>query len=59
VHSDAMAQACDVCAELDCLLSFSEASRAYEYRRPQMVGHNIVDIQQGRYAKSLPLNDST
>ncbi|KAJ7134704.1 DNA mismatch repair protein MutS [Mycena epipterygia] len=49
VYFEAMAAACDVCAELDCLLSFAEASRAFEYRRPDMVDDNIIDIKQGRH----------
>jgi len=40
--------ACDVCAELDCLLSFASASRIFEYQRPQMVKENITEIIQGR-----------
>ncbi|TFK40842.1 DNA mismatch repair protein MutS [Crucibulum laeve] len=46
---EAMGDACDVCAELDCLLSFAEASRTYDYRRPTMVGDNIINIYQGRH----------
>ncbi|KAJ7147040.1 DNA mismatch repair protein MutS [Mycena crocata] len=49
VHFEAMAAACDICAELDCLLSFADASRAFEYRRPEMVEDNIIDIRQGRH----------
>ncbi|KIM43410.1 hypothetical protein M413DRAFT_436269 [Hebeloma cylindrosporum] len=46
---DAIGAACDVCAELDCLLSFAEASQLYEYQRPQMVDQNIIEIIQGRH----------
>ncbi|KAJ6605673.1 DNA mismatch repair protein MutS [Mycena sp. CBHHK59/15] len=49
IHFEAMAAACDICAELDCLLSFADASRAFEYRRPEMVDQNIIDISQGRH----------
>lgn len=49
VFDEAMSHACDVCAELDCLLSFAEASRAYGYHRPSMVQNNVIDITQGRY----------
>ncbi|KZT18625.1 hypothetical protein NEOLEDRAFT_1159406 [Neolentinus lepideus HHB14362 ss-1] len=48
-HYDVMAQACDTCAELDCLLSFAQASRAFDYRRPRMTEDNIIDIKQGRH----------
>lgn len=48
VFDRSMNKACDVCAELDCLLSFAEASRMYNYRRPQMVEDNVIDIIQGR-----------
>ncbi|KAI0917200.1 hypothetical protein AcW1_007543 [Taiwanofungus camphoratus] len=49
VYDKAMGHACDVCAELDCLLSFAEAARAGDYRRPRMVEENIIDIKQGRH----------
>lgn len=48
VYDAFISQACHVCAELDCLLSFAEASRTYNYRRPVMVEENIIDIYQGR-----------
>ena len=49
VYADDIGRACDVCAELDCLLSFAEASSMYNYRRPRMVEDNIIDICHGRY----------
>ncbi|OCH92840.1 hypothetical protein OBBRIDRAFT_725988 [Obba rivulosa] len=49
VYDEALGHACDVCAELDCLLSFAEASHAYGYRRPEMTEDNILDIKQGRH----------
>ncbi|KAJ3802460.1 muts domain V-domain-containing protein [Lentinula aff. detonsa] len=49
LHDAAMSHACDVCAELDCLLAFSDVSRAYNYQRPVMVEDNIIDIVQGRH----------
>ncbi|KAG1745988.1 DNA mismatch repair protein MutS [Suillus paluster] len=49
VFSDGMRRICDVCAELDCLLAFAEASRAYNYCRPQMTVDPIIDIDQGRH----------
>lgn len=45
---DLVSSACDVCAELDCLLSFAEATRAYDYTRPEMVDENMIEIIQGR-----------
>jgi DNA mismatch repair protein MSH5 len=48
VFEEAMATTCDYCAELDCLLSFAEASRAYNYVRPDMVEDNVIDIRAGR-----------
>ena len=47
-YQDAMMTACDIFAELDCLLSFAQASRAYDYTRPEIVEHNVVVIKQGR-----------
>ncbi|KAG2033757.1 muts domain V-domain-containing protein [Suillus americanus] len=49
VCSEGMRHTCDVCAELDCLLAFAEASRAYNYCRPQMSEDPIIDIDQGRH----------
>ncbi|KAG2361520.1 DNA mismatch repair protein MutS [Suillus spraguei] len=49
VCSEGMRYVCDVCAELDCLLAFAEASRAYNYCRPQMSEDPIIDIDQGRH----------
>ncbi|KAF8798995.1 hypothetical protein BYT27DRAFT_7177307 [Phlegmacium glaucopus] len=46
---EAIRTACDVCAELDCLLSFAAASRQYDYRRPEMVQDNILKVIQGRH----------
>jgi DNA mismatch repair protein MSH5 len=40
--------ACNVCAELDCLLSFATASRQNDYRRPEIVQDNILKIIRGR-----------
>lgn len=48
MYDEEMTHACDVCAELDCLLSFAEASRACNYVRPQMTEENVLDIKQGR-----------
>jgi DNA mismatch repair protein MSH5 len=48
-YGEVMGNSCDVCAELDCLLSFAEASRMYDYRRPCMVEDNIIDIKGGRF----------
>jgi DNA mismatch repair protein MSH5 len=53
VYDKLITHACDVCAELDCLLSFAEASRMYNYQRPQMVDENIIDIYQGRYDEAI------
>jgi DNA mismatch repair protein MSH5 len=53
IYDEAMGNACDVCAELDCLLSFAEASRAYDYQRPYMVDDNVINITQGRYKISI------
>lgn len=47
-----IARACDICAELDCLLSFAAASRDQDYRRPQMTDQNVIDIKQGRCVDS-------
>jgi DNA mismatch repair protein MSH5 len=56
VCSSWMAVACDVCAELDCLLAFAEASRTYNYRRPTMVSESVIDVTQGRFVNVNSLN---
>jgi DNA mismatch repair protein MSH5 len=62
--AEAISEACDICAELDCLLCFSEATSLYNYRRPRMCSENVIKIQQGRYdcsrflAKSLWRSDA-
>ena len=48
LYEEALDYACDVCAELDCLLSFAEASRAYDYRRPEVRNNTVLSIKQGR-----------
>ena len=45
---EAISAACDICAELDCLLCFAEATNQYNYRRPQMSDENVINIEQGR-----------
>lgn len=47
---DAIAQACDACAELDCLLCFANATRMFNYCRPTMTEENIIKVRQGRCA---------
>ncbi|KAI0246737.1 DNA mismatch repair protein MutS [Lactifluus subvellereus] len=53
--AEAMREACDICAELDCLLCFAEAANLYNYRRPQMSEENVIKIKQGRH----PLQEQT
>jgi hypothetical protein len=48
-YQETLENACDVCAELDCLLSFAQASRTYDYQRPRMVMDNVIDITGGRF----------
>ncbi|KAH8998418.1 muts domain V-domain-containing protein [Lactarius akahatsu] len=53
--AEAISNACDICAELDCLLCFAEATSLYNYRRPRMSNENVIKIQQGRH----PLQEQT
>lgn len=53
LSSEAITRACEACAELDCLLSFAAASRAYNYVRPIMVDDNVIDIKHGRYHPNI------
>lgn len=47
--AEVISEACDICAELDCLLCFAEAANQHNYRRPQLSEKNVIDIKQGRY----------
>jgi len=49
-----MTDACDACAELDCLLCFAEVSNAYGYSQPRMSEDNVLIIKQGRYVNYDP-----
>ncbi|KAL1722791.1 DNA mismatch repair protein MutS [Schizophyllum commune] len=49
VYYEDMTESCDVCAELDCLLSLADACRAFNYRRPIMVDENVIIINGGRH----------
>ncbi|EGO23820.1 hypothetical protein SERLADRAFT_450137 [Serpula lacrymans var. lacrymans S7.9] len=49
VYDQVMGQTCDVCAELDCLLSFAAATRAFDYRKPRIVERSVIHIKQGRH----------
>jgi hypothetical protein len=46
--AEAISEACDICAELDCLLCFADAANLYNYRRPRMSEENVIHIKQGR-----------
>ncbi|KAL5501790.1 hypothetical protein ACEPAH_9050 [Sanghuangporus vaninii] len=47
--ADPISQACDACAELDCLLCYAEASRMHNYCRPAMTEDNVLYVRQGRH----------
>ncbi|KAI0031053.1 DNA mismatch repair protein MutS [Vararia minispora EC-137] len=48
-YAEAMSTACDICAELDCLLCFAEASNAFGYQRPQMSEDSVLVVKAGRH----------
>lgn len=52
-HEEAIVTSCDICAELDCLLSFADASRLYDYHRPELSEDNITVIKQGRCGAAM------
>jgi DNA mismatch repair protein MutS len=35
--------------ELDCLLSFAQAAEKYQYNRPEVSDHAVIDIKSGRH----------
>ena len=47
-HETSVTAACEVCAELDCLLSLAQASIMNNYVRPEMVQENMFEIIGGR-----------
>lgn len=47
-HDEMIGDVCDICAELDCLLSFAEASKNCNYKQPDMVDENVIEIIGGR-----------
>ena len=53
VYDQVMGHACDVCAELDCLIAFASASHSHDYRRPVMTDDNVIDIKQGRFVHAF------
>ncbi|EKM51809.1 uncharacterized protein PHACADRAFT_262157 [Phanerochaete carnosa HHB-10118-sp] len=48
-YEQEMTAACDMFAELDCLLSFAEASRALDFHQPELSDENVIIIKQGRH----------
>ena len=48
VYEEALTQICDLCAELDCLLSFAQAARTYNLNMPDMCEGNVTKIIKGR-----------
>jgi DNA mismatch repair protein MSH5 len=50
VYDQAISATCELCAELDCLLSFAAAARTYAFIRPRMSEENVIQIVQGRFA---------
>lgn len=48
VHEELLTQICDICAELDCLLSFAQAARTYSFTMPNMCEENVIKIVKGR-----------
>ena len=58
-YGPAMEDASTVCAELDCLVSFAEAARTFNYRRPRMVEDPILNIVQGRYVCFIHQKDDS
>jgi DNA mismatch repair protein MSH5 len=48
IYEETLSRTCELCAEMDCLLSFAEASRAFNYVRPEMTERNIIEVKGGR-----------
>ncbi|KND00198.1 MutS family protein MSH5 [Spizellomyces punctatus DAOM BR117] len=42
-------QVANVCAELDCILSFADAAKRYNCTRPEMTEDNIFHVVKGRH----------
>ncbi|KAK9477054.1 muts domain V-domain-containing protein [Lipomyces japonicus] len=49
-HDELLIASCTWTAELDCILSFSEAARTYNYKRPVVsTEKNLIKIHKGRH----------
>lgn len=48
VYEEALTHICDLCAQLDCLLSFAQAARTYNLNMPDMSEDNVIRIVKGR-----------
>lgn len=48
-HSSFLIECSDLLTELDCLLSFAEAAKRYNYCKPEMTEDSVLHIQQGRH----------
>ncbi len=52
---------CNIVAQLDCLLSFAQASEEYGYQCPVVNDEDIIDIKQGRHPvieRQLPAGEA-
>ncbi|KZV85507.1 hypothetical protein EXIGLDRAFT_255658 [Exidia glandulosa HHB12029] len=48
-YAPAVGAACGVMAELDCLLSFAQASLIHGYIKPMMTNENVLAVRGGRH----------
>jgi len=53
VHEEVLTRICDLCAELDCLLSFAQAARTYDFNMPDMCEDNVIKIVKGRRVRKF------
>ncbi|KAL7410447.1 DNA mismatch repair protein MutS, partial [Mrakia frigida] len=54
-EADSLQEAASLCDELDCLISFANAAKSFEYTRPLMTEENSIIIKNGRH----PLQELT
>ena len=57
-YKNALTEMTNAFAELDCLVSLTNAARKYRYTRPTMTNENILNITQGRHPLLEQITDT-
>lgn len=57
-YKEALLNATNALAELDCLVSLTTAARKHRYSRPIMTTENVLEIKQGRHPIMEQITDA-